>query len=457
MDEDLGNRFAFLTQTRLFVLLPIVIFVVVGLIYVAFFGTSILPSIRNWRNVTARLDAADAALTQALKTKEETPETLSLQVRNVQIAFGESAAFFLAESQAADALSRLYEYAGAAGVEIVHVQNQISTDETQDVYYLRLFRLEVAGTVPGLLDYVSRIEEISYQSYSISNINIVEKEGLHTLTMDVKVYVSDSSGGASVSADEAPVPTPDVNISKDVAQLVEELDAAWIVEDWERAIMLINQIRALSSSEEMNEKLYAAHVNYGYRSLTVGDKTVSAERFRLALVVKPDGQEAQDGFRQAAATPTPTPTYEQLLIVQLDVVWSAGDWEQVLRLLDEIAVKNPGAVDVEEKRYAAYVNLGYTRYAAGRLVEAKEAFGLALEINPEGEEALAGLQALSERSAPTTPVPRPEYVTHVVQRGETLYSISRRYGTTVAAIQAANGLTDTKIRVGQELRIPTGP
>ncbi|HOA25184.1 MAG TPA: LysM peptidoglycan-binding domain-containing protein [Aggregatilineales bacterium] len=49
-----------------------------------------------------------------------------------------------------------------------------------------------------------------------------------------------------------------------------------------------------------------------------------------------------------------------------------------------------------------------------------------------------------------------ENIIHVVQRGETLFSIAQRYGTTVQAIQAANGLTGTLIYVGQRLVIPTG-
>jgi LysM repeat protein len=43
---------------------------------------------------------------------------------------------------------------------------------------------------------------------------------------------------------------------------------------------------------------------------------------------------------------------------------------------------------------------------------------------------------------------------YVVQRNDTLFSIARRYGTTVEAIQAANGLSGSTIYVGQKLRIP---
>ncbi len=45
-------------------------------------------------------------------------------------------------------------------------------------------------------------------------------------------------------------------------------------------------------------------------------------------------------------------------------------------------------------------------------------------------------------------------VVHVVQPGENLFRISLRYGTTVDAIMAANGLTSIYIYVGQELVIP---
>ncbi len=48
-------------------------------------------------------------------------------------------------------------------------------------------------------------------------------------------------------------------------------------------------------------------------------------------------------------------------------------------------------------------------------------------------------------------------VVHVVQRGENLFRIALRYGVTVNALAAANGLSNTShIYVGQRLTIPTG-
>ena len=47
-------------------------------------------------------------------------------------------------------------------------------------------------------------------------------------------------------------------------------------------------------------------------------------------------------------------------------------------------------------------------------------------------------------------------VYHVVRRGETLYSIARRYGTTAYRIAVCNGLSSYTVYVGQTLLVPMG-
>lgn len=52
---------------------------------------------------------------------------------------------------------------------------------------------------------------------------------------------------------------------------------------------------------------------------------------------------------------------------------------------------------------------------------------------------------------------RRTYLVHRVTRGQTISVLAKRYRTTVAAIQVANGLRDPKrLRAGQVLKIPTG-
>lgn len=45
-------------------------------------------------------------------------------------------------------------------------------------------------------------------------------------------------------------------------------------------------------------------------------------------------------------------------------------------------------------------------------------------------------------------------VTHSVKRGDTLYGLSRKYGTSVSSIQRANNLRGSTIGIGQRLIIP---
>ncbi len=53
--------------------------------------------------------------------------------------------------------------------------------------------------------------------------------------------------------------------------------------------------------------------------------------------------------------------------------------------------------------------------------------------------------------------PPPQHVIHIVRYGDTLASIARQYGTTVAAIASANGIGNVnRIFVGQRLIIPGG-
>ncbi|MCA9942213.1 MAG: LysM peptidoglycan-binding domain-containing protein [Anaerolineales bacterium] len=149
----------------------------------------------------------------------------------------------------------------------------------------------------------------------------------------------------------------------------------------------------------------------------------------------------------AAATPVPDISG---LSAQLDAAWAAEDWPEAIRLIQQIRQQAPTEPDMTEKLYAARVNFGYQLAGLGETAAAAEQFEQALAIFPEGVEAEAGLQSLF---APT-PTPTPETVIYVVQRGDTLYSIARRYGATVDAVKAANGLASNNISPGQQLIIP---
>lgn len=74
------------------------------------------------------------------------------------------------------------------------------------------------------------------------------------------------------------------------------------------------------------------------------------------------------------------------------------------------------------------------------------------------QEFLRGIN--TQPATPATPAVTatpvaPSGRTHTVKLGENLYRIALQYNTTIAAIAAANGLTNpNRIRVGQVLNIP---
>lgn len=78
-------------------------------------------------------------------------------------------------------------------------------------------------------------------------------------------------------------------------------------------------------------------------------------------------------------------------------------------------------------------------------------------VRPAGYEPRAARRPTPERAKVVRkkPVHRATVRYHTVRRGDTLYGLSRRYKTTVSAIQRANGLRGTVISIGKRLRIPT--
>ncbi|MBC7255517.1 MAG: LysM peptidoglycan-binding domain-containing protein [Chloroflexi bacterium] len=190
--------------------------------------------------------------------------------------------------------------------------------------------------------------------------------------------------------------------------------------------------------------------------------------------VRPQGSEATP-----TVTPSPTATLTQAerltqLMLQIDAAWHASDWPLVLSLIEQVIAIDPTYDDIQNKKYYALLNYGWQLLTQGRCTESLSQFRQALLIKPDGEEARLGLEAVAHyctipvpTSTPTpppgpppfpTPTPIPQPVSqpfqYVVQKGDTLYSLAKRYGTTVQAIMQINGMMSSALREGETIWIP---
>jgi len=308
-------------------------------------------------DLLSRLETADSAYTQQLP--DELDATSGTPVPTAA-DLDEAAALFLTEQQAAELLNGLAAYAESSNVTLIDLQAQPSPNSEQKaVYDVRLFQVELTGDVMQLMDFVTRVRETAVSAVQVSNLHLAAGTDTGTLTMELHLYTSPyANGSALANLPLAPTPLPQPTASPVQATSADVLAAQihdpWSVEDWPAAITLIEQVLALDPAyPEMTEKLYAAHVNYGYQLLVEGNNAA-----------------------------------------------------------------------------------------------ARQAFEQALAVNPGGSEAAAGLQSL------TSPVSTSQPTVYVVQSGDTLFSIARRYGVSLDALRAANGLTGNNIATGQQLIIP---
>ena len=132
-------------------------------------------------------------------------------------------------------------------------------------------------------------------------------------------------------------PAPTLTVEE---QLAQSLHAPWAAQDWEEVIRLVKQILAINRDyDDMVQKLYAAHVNYG-RQLAAGGRLEGAKwEFIRALDVKPDGGEAAVELWILAGRPSRTvvpipPTLTLTPTPPVTTVVPPPDRAQVVRVID---------------------------------------------------------------------------------------------------------------------------
>lgn len=129
-----------------------------------------------------------------------------------------------------------------------------------------------------------------------------------------------------------------------------------------------------------------------------------------------------------------------------------------------IALESKGVIDATREHYPSHFHIAvfpdrYERYVAAngkpaRLATRSLAKATTAAKPTETPMKIAKIDKPNYASVmPLPSVSKPS--THKVRSGETLWTISRKYGVTVVALKRANDLHGSKIMPGQKLAIPT--
>jgi LysM repeat protein len=164
---------------------------------------------------------------------------------------------------------------------------------------------------------------------------------------------------------------------------------------------LLAALAAPSQAQSLSEKLEEARLVARVQIALADDDVLRAFTFRVA---------ADDGVATVVGTVETTEQRERVVSV-------VGAQDGVERVVNEV------------------------RVAAGGAATAPELPPVAAE--PERASEV-------EESEPE-PEPEPTY--HTVRRGDTLGAIAGRYGVTVSQIRQLNGISGSRIRAGQRLRV----
>lgn len=139
--------------------------------------------------------------------------------------------------------------------------------------------------------------------------------------------------------------------------------------------------------------------------------------------------------------------------------------DQVLALLDVLDNKTPGFTDfvtellTSVRTDAVLKKAGAKLYlfAGEPLPEPYEHDGALRRFAPHVAKLYPPPPPLPPPPVPTPPTPikaAPQKITHVIEDGDSLWKIARKYHTTVEAIMKCNNLETEKLRVGRKLEIP---
>jgi len=217
-----------------------------------------------------------------------------------------------------------------------------------------------------------------------------------------------------------------------------QLDAAWNGYNWPEVLRLVDEIISIDPNyDAIQDKHYYAHVNYGIQLWADGRPIEACDQLRQALWVRPDGEEALWWLTRYCPTPTPTPAPVTATPVPLPTV-------------TQTPIGPTPVPQIVTTPFTYTVQPGDTLYGLARRYSTT--VQAIMQINGMMNYYLRAGQLIW---IPASGTPSVGPLVHIVQPGETLFTIAQQYKTTVWAIMVANQLSSTAIWAYQALFIPS--
>ncbi|MBU0491573.1 MAG: tetratricopeptide repeat protein [Chloroflexi bacterium] len=191
-------------------------------------------------------------------------------------------------------------------------------------------------------------------------------------------------------------PTATLTREAHLAYLWNQSETALAQGDWPTAIQLLQQVQALDPARAgLDTRCYQAYLNYGLALVAADQYPAAIAQFDLALAIQPEDAVA---LKQRQIAGLYWEGYQS---------FETGDWGTATAKFAQVYFLDPTYRTVANRLYLARCRFGHELLEQGRAEAALEQYDLALQVVPEGQDAVVGRQQAQALVPTPTPTPQP--------------------------------------------------
>jgi LysM repeat protein len=189
------------------VALAITLIVVSVLGYFGLLVAVIIPSLTSESSLTAQLSDGRRVLAGRQKTEAALPADAATRVADAQATLAGELGVFATEAQVSQVIDALYQNARASGVNVGDLQSQ-SKAGSNALYQIVTIKVQAQGTSHQVLDFASRINQISANPVVVNTLAVQGGDAASTLTLEFSLYTSPFADSVPSSSDQPATVVP---------------------------------------------------------------------------------------------------------------------------------------------------------------------------------------------------------------------------------------------------------